>query len=199
AIHQLHVQLELTQHELKGVQQALTAKDRVKNKKKVLPLYAHSLERHGGATWWSPSLKREADARAAAFEAHQQQVEAEKATQKELQHTQKLLKEKQQQQKREARIREKEERDQQKAEQAEEAAERRTERERQKQARDAAKALQLSQKGKHKASQKAVPRKKQNRGVAAAQSGAAAESLVQVAPTTTTRRGRTSTLPARFV
>jgi hypothetical protein len=41
------VQLELAQYELQGVKQALAAKD----KKKVLPLYAHSVEWHGGAKW----------------------------------------------------------------------------------------------------------------------------------------------------
>jgi hypothetical protein len=43
-IYQLHVQLELAQHKLKGVKQALTAKEKKNNKKKVLPLYAHSIK-----------------------------------------------------------------------------------------------------------------------------------------------------------
>ena len=86
-IHQLHVQLELAQHESSGVRQALTAKEKKKDGKKVLPLYAHTVEWHRGAKWWSPGSKREADARDAAFEAYQQQVEAEKATQRELQET----------------------------------------------------------------------------------------------------------------
>ena len=48
-IHQLHVQLELVQHELKGAKETLTAKERVKDKQKVLPLYAHDIEWHRGA------------------------------------------------------------------------------------------------------------------------------------------------------
>lgn len=143
-IHQLHVQLELAQHELSGVKQALAAKEKKKDKKKVLPLYAHSIDWAGGAKWWSPSSKKEADARDAAFEAYQQQVEAEKATRRELQQTQKLLKEKQKQQKRELREKEKEERARLNAVKATEVAERKAARERQKQAHDAAKALQLS-------------------------------------------------------
>ena len=49
-IHQLHVQLELAQHELQGVKQASAAKEKKKDKRKVLLLYAHSVEWHGGAS-----------------------------------------------------------------------------------------------------------------------------------------------------
>jgi hypothetical protein len=198
-IHQLHVQLELAKYELKGVKQALTANEKKKDKKKVLLLYAHSIEWNGGAKWWSPSSKKEADARDAAFEAYHQQVEAEKATRRELQQTQKLLREKQKQQKQELREKEKEERARLNAVKAAEVAERKAARERQKQARDAAKAIKLPQRSKRKASQSTAPRKKQNRGAAAARSHRLPTSPPRVAPTTTTRRGRTSTLPARFV
>jgi hypothetical protein len=43
-IYQLHVQLELAKYKLKGVKQALTAKEKKKDKKKVLLLYAHSIK-----------------------------------------------------------------------------------------------------------------------------------------------------------
>ena len=69
-IHQLHVQLELAQYKLRGVKQALAVKEKKKDKKKALLLYAYSIEWNGGAKWWSPLLKKEADARDAAFEAY---------------------------------------------------------------------------------------------------------------------------------
>ena len=50
-IHQLHVQLELAQHEFSGVKQASAARKKKKDKRKVPPLYAHSLDWDGGARW----------------------------------------------------------------------------------------------------------------------------------------------------
>jgi hypothetical protein len=64
------VQLELAQYELRGIKEALAIKESVKDKKRVLLLYAHDLNWHGGAKWWSPLLKKEADARDAVFEAY---------------------------------------------------------------------------------------------------------------------------------
>jgi phage-related minor tail protein len=43
-IHQLYMQLELTQHKLSGIKRAFAEKEKVKDKKKVLPLYAHNLK-----------------------------------------------------------------------------------------------------------------------------------------------------------
>jgi hypothetical protein len=150
-VHQLHVQLELAQYELQGVKQALAAKETKKDRKKVLPLYAHDLERHEGAKWWSPSSKREADARDAAIEAYEQQVEAEKVTRRELQQTQKLLKEKQLQQKRELRAKKKEEHDRLRAEERAQFNARKAAREAQKRNRDAGKSIKLPNKGKRRA------------------------------------------------
>ena len=197
-IHQLHVQLELAQHELSGVKQALAAKEKKKDKNKVLPLYAHNLEWHGGAKWWSPSSKREADAREAAYEAYQQQVEAEKATRRELQQTEKLLKQQHQEQKRELRKKEKEERDRQRAEERAQIDARKAAREAQKRDRDAAKSIQLPQRGKRKYSQSAAPRKKQNRGGAAARSHTVADQRSPTPPPTYNSRGRKIALPKRF-
>ena len=197
-IHQLHVQLELTQYELRGIKEALAEKERIKDKKKVLPLYAHNINWHGGAKWWSPSSKKEADARDAAFEAYQQQVEAEKVTRRELQQTQKLLKEKQKQQQRERRAREKEERDRLNAVKAAEVAQRKAERERQKQARVAAKAIQLPQRGKRKASQQLQSNLTKKRGGAAARSRPVADQRSPTPPPTYNSRGRKIAPPKRF-
>ena len=86
----------------------------------------------------------------------------------------------------------------------EEAAQRRAaqeaEKQRRKQERDAAKTIQLSQGTKRKALQKPPSQsqaKKQH--VRSTGVAAAAASPPREAPTITTRRGRTSTLPARFV
>ena len=193
-LHQLHVQLELAQSELQGVKQALANKEKKKRKKKVLPLYAHNVERHGGAMWWSPASKREADAREAAFKAYQEKVEAEKATRRELQQTQKLLKEKQRQERCDVREREKEERARLNAVKAAEVAQRKAQRERNKQAHNAAEAVQLPQRGKRKASNSPAPRKKQNRGAVAARRGVVAAEPLAAPRTHTTRSGRTATL-----
>lgn len=56
-------------------------------------MYAHTLEWHGGARWWSPSSEEEADAREAAYEAYAAEQEAAKATERELKKTHKLPKE----------------------------------------------------------------------------------------------------------
>jgi hypothetical protein len=43
------VQLELAQYKLRGIKEALAIKESVKDKKRVLPLYAHDLNWHRGA------------------------------------------------------------------------------------------------------------------------------------------------------
>jgi hypothetical protein len=93
-IYHLSVQNQLLEHQLQGTREALTEKAKMKDRQKVLPLYAHTLEWHGGARWWSPSSKAEADAREAAYEAYTAEQEAAKATERKLNKTQKLLKDK---------------------------------------------------------------------------------------------------------
>ena len=61
-LHSLHVEKELLEHQLDGVKEALTRKKKLRNKQKVLPLYAHNLDWNGSAKWWSPLLKKEAEA-----------------------------------------------------------------------------------------------------------------------------------------
>ena len=84
---------------------------------------------------------------------YEEEIEAAKAIQRELQHTQELPKQKEKEDNRPRRDREKEERGRLKAVKAAEAAERKAHRERDKQARDAEKAVQLPQRGKRNASQ----------------------------------------------
>jgi hypothetical protein len=115
-IHQLHVQNELILHELQGIKQSIKDKKRKKAKQKVLPLYSHTLNRQGGAVWWSPHSKREADVRDAAIEKYNLEQEAVKKTRQELQHQTRLLKEKEKQEKRVAKEEAKERREKEKAE-----------------------------------------------------------------------------------
>jgi hypothetical protein len=91
-IHHLSVQNQLLQHQLDGCKEALSDRKRMQDKQRVLPLYAHNLDWHGGAKWWSPSSKKEAYARQDAYEAYEVEQEAEKATERELKKTLKFLK-----------------------------------------------------------------------------------------------------------
>ncbi|KAF1360400.1 hypothetical protein EJ07DRAFT_154858 [Lizonia empirigonia] len=70
----------------------------------------------GGAVWWSPHSKREADVRDAAIEKYNLEQEAAKKTRQELQHQARLLREKEKQEKRVAREEAKERREKEKAE-----------------------------------------------------------------------------------
>jgi hypothetical protein len=97
------------------------------------------------------------------------------------------------------REREKDERDRRQAQERKEINERKVQRERDKQAHDAEKAAKLRKIGKRKLSQSTAPRKKQNRGGAGARSSPPAIEPLLAAVTETTRHGRTSTLPQRYV
>ena len=197
-IHHLSVQNQLLQHQLDGCKEAVLERKRMQGKQRVLPLYAHNLNWKGGAKWWSPSSKKEADARQDAFDAYEAEQEAAKATKRELKKTQKLLKQKQDEQKAVRQEREKKERDERKAAERKAIDERKAERQRLKEARDAQKAVQLSQKGKRTASQSAAPRKKQNRGAAGVRSGGVAHELPSEPPATHSNRGRKIVPPQRF-
>ena len=197
-IHHLSVQNQLLQHQLDGCKEALLERKRMQGKQRVLPLYAHNLNWKGGAKWWSPSSKKEADARQDAFDAYEAEQEAAKATKRELKKTQKLLKQKQDEQKAVPQEREKKARDERKAAERKAIDERKAERQRLKEARDAQKAVQLSQKGKRTASQSAAPRKKQNRGAAGVRSDGVAHELPSEPPATHSNRGRKIVPPQRF-
>ena len=122
-----------------------------------------------------------------------------KAEMKESAAADKLYKQKVAEEKRVARQREKEERAQVKAKKAEEAAERKAEREHQKQARDTQKAIQLSRRGNCTTSQASAAKKKPRRGAVGARSHPKPATPPRELPSRTTRHGRTSTLPQRFV
>jgi hypothetical protein len=192
------VQFELVQHELSEAKIELAIQKKKPKKQKVLPLYTRRIERHGGAVWWSPSSKQEADARDRANEAYQEQLELGKATKRELQQTQKLLQQKEKEEKQARRAVEKEERARVRAVKDAEVAERRVEKQREKQARDAQKALQLPKTGNRKASQSTAPRKKQNHGGVGGGSQPIAHDRSPTPPLKFNSRGRKIAPPKRF-
>lgn len=192
------MQFELVQHKLKEAKIELATQKKKPKKQRVLPLYTRRIERHGGAVWWSPSSKQEADARDRANEAYQEQLELEKATKQELQQTQKLLQQKEKEEKQARRAVEKEERARVKAVKDAEVAERRVKKQREKQACNAQKALQQRETGKRKAPQSTAPRKKQNCSGVGGRSQPIAQDRSPTPPLRFNSRGRKIAPPKRF-
>ena len=191
AVHALTAQVELLTQQNQGLQEQVTHKKKHSKKRKPLDLQQRR-EYHSTAVFWSPRKVREARYRQKIVEQEQEEERVQKARRKEQQIAAKLQRERETQERRQERERVKRAREEERAVKA-------AEKERQREARDAAKALQLSQTGKRKASLPASSNsKRQKRGGDAGDASARTEAP-QMAPTTTTRSGRTSTLPARFV
>ena len=134
---------------------------------------------------------REARTRQSIREREEKDQQLQKADRAELKKAAKLYKEKIQQEKRVAREVARKEKEKEKAEKAAQRAA-------QKSARNAEKALQLSQKGKRKASQARLQsRKRQKRVVNALDTGEASEGA-SATPAISTRRGRSVKLPDRY-
>lgn len=197
-LHQLTNQNELLKMERDGLQEALSYARSKSTKSKPLPLIQRK-ETRSKTQWYSPRGVNEAQHLQYIFEQEESDEELRKHTERELREPNRQLKQKLDAEKKAAAATRRKEAAERKCVNDEAKAERKAKRERQKQKRDSNKAIQQSHRGNRKVSQGAGPRKKQNRGAAAARSGVVAESPPREAPTTTTRRGRTSTLPARFV
>ena len=134
---------------------------------------------------------REARTRQSIREQEEKDQQLQKVDRAELKKAAKLYKEKIRQEKRVAREAARKEKEKERAEKAAQRAA-------QKSARDAEKALQLSQKGKRKASQAPLQRRKrQKRVVDALDTGEASEG-VSATPAISTRRGRSVKLPDRY-
>lgn len=190
SLHHITVQNELLHHEIRGLKEALMTKKKHTKKATALPLQQRQ-EYRGGAVLWSPRKIREARHRQRVFEREEQEEKLKKAELKELREANKLYKEKLAQEKRVAREEARVERERERAEKAAQKAA-------QREARNTAKAIQLSQKGKRKASSDSTPKnKRQKRAVGAAQ-GVDAVQAISCAPTVTTRRGRNVSVPARY-
>ena len=135
SLHHISVQNELLHHEMAGLKHALTTKKKHKKKQQVLPLQQRE-EYHGGAVFWSPRKRREAEFRQRVIEHEQKEEQLKKANMKELKRSNKLYKEKMKEERRVARETAKTAREKEKVEQAAEKA-------RQQKNRNAVKAIQL--------------------------------------------------------
>ena len=190
SLHHLSVQNELLHHDIDGLRQALSAKEKREKKSKALDLQQRK-EYHSRAVFWSPRKVREARVRQSIKEQEDKEQQLQKAETVELRKAAKVYKEKIAEEKRIAREAAKVAREKEKAEKAAERA-------RQKEARDATKALQSSQKGKRKASQLSQQsQKRYKRSVNTRDTGEASEG-VSAAPAILTRRGRRVKLPDRY-
>jgi hypothetical protein len=168
-LHQLTNQNELPKMERDNLQDALSHIKSKCTKSKPLPL-AQRKETCSKTQWYYPRGVNEAQHLQNVFEQEERDDELRKHTERELRESHRKLKQKFDAEKKAAAAARRKEAAERAQLKREEAAKRKAERERQKQERDAAEAIQLPQRGKRKASQSTAPRKKQNRGAAAARS-----------------------------
>jgi hypothetical protein len=190
SIHRAAAETELLRHENEGLRASLATKNKRRGHGKRLPL-KRAEKPGGGATFWSPRKISEARAKLAEIKTERRQEQLKKDEVKDQRAANKLYKQKITEERRVERERAKVVREKERAEKA-------TERERLKQQHDAAKALQLSQKGKRKASQAPPLNKKRQKRSG---DGAATEAVLQRAsapPVQTTSRGRNVHLPSKF-
>jgi hypothetical protein len=173
-----------------GLKEVLTTKKNHMKKLQVLPLQQRE-EYHGGAVFWSPKKRREAEFHQRVIEHEQKEEQLKKANMKELKASNKLYKEKMKEERRVARETAKAAREKEKAEQAAEKA-------RQQEARDAAKSIQPPQKDKRKAVRLPLQKNKRQKHVINAVASDEAAKGLPAAPAATTRRGRSVNLPKRF-
>jgi hypothetical protein len=100
ALHQLHVQLEVVQYKVTGLEEALSINKKKKRKRKVLPLQPVDGNDGGGTVLWSPSRIERAKQELRAKEDLEHAAEAAKDTKKELQHQKKVIQAKEKEDKR---------------------------------------------------------------------------------------------------
>jgi hypothetical protein len=189
-IHRATTHTKLLEHQNQGLEASLRTKNKRRRNGKALNLSGAS-STGGGLQFFSPSSLANARAQEAEQQ-HQKKVQAiEKADKKKLQEASKLLREKLTEERRQGRERAKVVREKERAEKA-------AEKQRKKEEENAAKALQLSQKGKRKASSIDLPkqtRQKRSRGGAAV---VVAQEAASPAPAKKTSRGRNVHLPSKF-
>jgi hypothetical protein len=197
-LHHLHLLNELTQHEIQGLKEAVAAKKRKSKKKKVLPLSPTNPNLQGGAIFWSPSSKAQADQRLAAVQQQQLEEEAAKTTRREIQHQKKLLRVKEQEDNRVRQLREKEVRDQRRAKERAQINARKAAREAQKRNRDARKSIQLPNQSKRKALSQLQSKSTKRRGGVAARRAQVIYEPSLSPPPTYNSRGRKIVPPRKL-
>jgi hypothetical protein len=190
SIHQAAAQTELIKHENEGLRASLATKIKRKGRVKRLP-FEGAEKPGGGAIFWSPRVVGEARSRRVEMEAGKLEEKLRIARVKKNRTANKVLKEKQKQKQRVEREKAKEVREKEKAEKA-------AKRERLQQERTAAKALQLSQKSKHKASRApSTNNKRQKRSGGGAAAAAPVEEPSAPSLRKTLRGGKVH-LPKKF-
>jgi hypothetical protein len=197
SLHSLQVQNELLHHENQGLQQALTAREKRTDKSKTMDLQQRE-EYHGGAVFWSPRKLREARARERVKQDEAEQLQLQKARDRELKEASKLYQKQLQEAAWAERQRAAEERRELKKARAEELAAARALKKRQRDAATAEKSRDKANTSKRKASRSSTSNPTKRRRVAAARSGANAEPPAASPPPKITKRGRNSRLPAKF-
>ena len=188
-LHSLYTQNELLKIEKDGFRFALSNERSKPKKGEPLPLVQRE-ETQVRTQWWSPRALESARKLQDQFDAEERDRELAKSTRRELQESNRLLKEKL--------AIEKEEVAERKAEERRQIDARKAQRAKDKEARDASKALQLSQRDKRPASQASRPEKKQKRGAGGGARGVAAAPASPSPPPKTTTRGRNVEIPAKF-
>ncbi|KAF1363594.1 hypothetical protein EJ07DRAFT_103374, partial [Lizonia empirigonia] len=197
SLHHITIQNQLLDEEIQGLKSSLKRKKKQSKKSYTLPLQQRQ-EYYGGAVMWSPSKRREAEHRYDVVQRLDIEEQLKKTSKKELAAAKKLVEEQEKEDRRVAREAAAEVRRQEKEDYAKGVAERKAQRERLKLEHDAAKALQLSQKGKRKASQATGPRKRSKRVNIGDVGGGAPQASPPAPPPRITSRGRNVKLPAKF-
>ncbi|KAF1829108.1 hypothetical protein BDW02DRAFT_613021 [Decorospora gaudefroyi] len=172
-----------------GLQDALSHARSKPTKSKPLPLIQRK-ETRSKTQWYSPRGVNEARHFQNVFDQEERDDELRKHTERELRESNRKLKQKLDAEKEAAAATRRKGAAERARLKREEVAQRKAERDRQKQERDAAEAIQLPRKGKRKVSQSTAPRKKQNRGAAAARSRLVATARSPTPPPTYNSRGR---------
>ncbi|KAK1914182.1 hypothetical protein P3342_007428 [Pyrenophora teres f. teres] len=172
-----------------GLQEVLSHARSKPTKSKSLP-FIQPKETRSKTQWYSLRGVNEAQHLQNIFEQEERDDELHKHTERELRESNRKLKQKLDTKKKAAAATRRKEAAERARLKREEVAKRKAERERQKQERDAAEAIQLPQRGKRKVSQSPAPRKKQNRGAAAARSRRVATARSPTLPPTYNNRDR---------
>ena len=189
SVHHLTVQNELYKHEIHGLIEAVEATKKHIKHAETLPLETQE-QYTGGAVLWSPRKVREAKQRREQMEQEKHDKELHKANMKELRAASKLYKKRMAEEKR---IQREEARMAREAEKARKQAEKEVKQ----RARHAQKAIQLSQKGKRKASTAPSRNIGQKRARREPARVVEVEEAHTKAPSRTWRRGRNINLPKR--
>jgi hypothetical protein len=153
-MHQMHVAYELKDQELQGLKTALGSKKRRSKNNKVLPLSPRDPNVQCGAIFWDPASKARADRRMKDAEKAELSAAAVKVDKKQIQYSNKLLRENTKADNAEKAARKREETAQKRAQEACEKEERAAEEARLKALKDAQKASKSPKQARSKLSKK---------------------------------------------